>query len=267
MTSVLDIRQVYLEYGSKIALNRISFSVNEAEFFIVIGPNGSGKTSLVKVISGIIPPRSGDIMLLGCPMRQFSRRMLARNIAVVSQAIPDDIPFTVAETVLLGRSPSLGLLEMESRRDVEIAEQAMAFTRVTHLAKRRMHHLSGGERQRVLIARAICQQPRILVLDEPTASLDLAHQIQVMDLMEQLRRTQDVTIVMVSHDLNLSAMYADRMLLMKDGNRVELGRPSDVMTSELLERIYECALLVDENPFTRTPRVIQSPRQWGHLSS
>jgi len=173
--------------------------------------------------------------------------------------MPMDFPFTVEETVLMGRSPVLGLTSFEGPADIATAREAMAFTEVAHLARRRLDQLSGGERQRAVIARAICQQPRIILLDEPTASLDPAHQIRIMDLMEKLRREYGVTVIMVSHDLNLAALYGDRLLLLGD-NRVEMaGPPAEVLTYELLERVYGCVLLVDKSPLGGVPRVTPVP--------
>jgi iron complex transport system ATP-binding protein len=153
----------------------------------------------------------------------------------------------------------MSLLAIEKRKDLELAERAMAFTNVQHLAGRRFDQLSAGERQRVLISRAICQQTRIIVLDEPTAPLDLAHQINVMDLLERLRKEDEITIVMVSHDLNLAALYADRLLLLKEGSVVGLGKPEEVLTFQTLEQAYGCVLLVDENPVKKVPRVTLVP--------
>ena len=261
MKPALVVQDLSLSYGKRPVLDGVSFSVQEGEFFIVIGPNGSGKTTLMKAVSGAIRPRKGEVEILGRPLRSYSGKALARNIAVVPQAAPADIPFTVAEVVLMGRSPHLSLLGLERRKDREIAEQAMSFTNVEHLAGRKLDELSAGERQRVLIARAVCQQPRIIVLDEPTASLDPAHQVHIMDLMEQLRSGEGITVLMVSHDLNLAAMYADRLLLMKQGSVVSLGEPADVLTYQTLEQTYGCVLLVDENPLKRVPRVTLVPKK------
>jgi iron complex transport system ATP-binding protein len=246
-------------YGHRLVLDSVTFSVHEGEFFVIIGPNGSGKTTLVKAISGAFRPKKGEIEILGCSLRNTSRRVLARNVAVVPQTSPPDVPFTAAEVVLMGRAPHLGLLEIEKRKDLKSAERAMSFTKVQHLAGRRLDQLSAGERQRVLIARAVCQQPRIIILDEPTAPLDLAHQIQVMDLLERLRNEKGVTVIMVSHDLNLAAMYADRLLLLKEGRVAGLGRPEDVLTFQILEQAYGCVLLVDDNPVKKVPRVTLVP--------
>jgi iron complex transport system ATP-binding protein len=259
MKTALAAKDLSHSYGRTSVLNAISFSVQEGEFFIILGPNGSGKTTLVRTISGSLRLKRGQMEILGRPIGSYSGKALARSVAVVTQTPPADVPFTVAEVVLMGRSPHLSLLAIEKRQDLESAERAMSFTNVQHLAERRCNQLSAGERQRVFIARAICQQPRIIVLDEPTASLDLAHQIHVMDLLERLRNEEGVTIIMVSHDLNLAAMYADRLMLLKGGGVVSLGKPEEVLTFQTLERVYGCVLLVDENPVKKVPRVTLVP--------
>jgi len=253
------LQHLSLLYGNRPVLNDVSFSVIEGEFFVIIGPNGSGKTTLVKAMSGAVRPQRGDVQILGRPLRGYSGKALAQCVAMVPQVAPVDIPFTVAEVVLMGRSPHLPWMGLEQRIDLEIAERAMHFTHVAHLAGRKLDHLSAGERQRVLIARAICQQPRILLLDEPTSALDLAHQVQIMDLLDQLRNDEGITVVVVSHDLNLAALYADRLLLMKEGGVVALGEPGEVLTFEILEDTYGCALLVDKNPVKGVPRITVVP--------
>lgn len=261
MKPALTLDQLHLSYGRRKVLNDISVTVEEGEFFIIIGPNGSGKTSLLKTAFGAVRPQQGEVRILGRPLRAYSGRKLAQVVAVVPQAAPADIPFTVAEVVLMGRSPHLPWLGLERQQDRETARRAMQFTHVAHLAGRRLEHLSAGERQRVLIARAICQQPRLLVLDEPTSALDLAHQVQIMDLLAELRSDEGVTVVMVSHDLNLAALYADRLLLMKEGNVVSMGEPAQVLTFDTLEEAYGCVLLVDENPLKKVPRITLVPKR------
>jgi iron complex transport system ATP-binding protein len=176
--------------------------------------------------------------------------------------VATDIPFTVQEVVLMGRSPHLGLMGLEQPRDLELAMEAMTVTRVNHLARRPLIQLSGGELQRVIIARALCQQPRLLLLDEPTAALDPAHQVSIMDLMAQLRAERGLTVVMVSHDLNLAAMYGQQLLLMQEGKSMHSGPPAEVLTYEKLEQVYGCAMLVDENPLGRVPRVTLVPKRF-----
>jgi iron complex transport system ATP-binding protein len=159
----------------------------------------------------------------------------------------------------MGRAPYNSTLGIESEKDHLISEQAMTFTQVAHLAERKLDQISGGEQQRVFIARAICQQPKMLLLDEPTASLDLAHQVRIMDLMERLKTEKGITIVMVSHDINLAAMYADQLLLMRDGQCVRMGSPNQILNFKTLEETYGCTLLVDESPLGNLPRVTVVP--------
>lgn len=266
--NVATVQGLGVRYGEQEILADLSFSVASGEFFVVIGPNGSGKTTLLKGLARLVSPWQGEITLFGKSLAAYGRQELARLVAVVPQQVPFDFPFTVAETVLMGRSPHLGLLEAEKAADYELAEAAMRFTDVLHLARRRLDQLSGGERQRVIIARAICQQPRLLLLDEPTASLDPAHQVQIMDLLERLRAESGVTVMMVSHDLNLAAMYGTTLLLLKDGAIVQLGPPAEVLTASLLTVVYGCAMHVGERSLPGLPLVLPVPgKMSGRLSA
>ena len=259
--TLIDLNQVTLRYGAQPVIQEVSAQIAQGEFFVIIGPNGAGKTTLLKALAGLHPLHTGEIRIRQRPISDYGRKELARTLALVPQQVTADFPFTVAETVLMGRYPHLGLLAVESKKDLEMAEQAMAFTEVQHLAGRRLGQLSGGERQRVTIARAICQQSQVLLLDEPTASLDPAHQLRIMDLMERLRGKEQVTVVMVSHDLNLAASYADRLLLLQAGRVEFIGSPREVLTGERLSRSYDCTLLVDEHPLLGTPRINLVPER------
>lgn len=259
MKPAVRLDQVNVGYGQHLILQDLSFAVPAGSFFIIIGPNSAGKTTLAKTLAGQLRPQRGEVEILGRPLASYSRRALARRVAVVPQYIPLDIPFTVLEVVLMGRSPHLPLAGLETRRDLEIAADAMEATQVSHLAHRRLNQLSGGERQRAIIARAICQQPEIIILDEPTASLDLAHQVRIMDLLEDLRETRGFTVIMISHDLNLAAMYADTLLLLDQGQVAATGDPAAVLTYEHLEQTYGCVLLVGENPLMHKPQVTLVP--------
>ncbi len=249
-------------YDGSTVLKNLSFTVNTGEFFIVIGPNGSGKTTLMKIIAGFIKSRGGELEIKGRPIKTIKRKMLARQIAFVPQQVPTDFPFAVEDVVLFGRSPHLGTFGLESRKDILLAQQAMKFTEVSHLARRRLNQLSGGESQRVFIARAICQDPDIIVLDEPTASLDIAHQLRIMDMMEKMKKEKNITVIMVSHDVNLAAMYADKLMLINAGQQVRVGPPGEVLTYKTLESVYGCPLLVDENPLDKLPRVTPVPGRY-----
>ena len=259
--TAIQVNDLSLAYGTETVLHRLYFTVTAGEFFLVIGPNGSGKSSLIRLLAGLLPPSAGEIAIFGRQQPWPNRREFARRVALLPQQIPAEFPFKVAETVLMGRSPHLRPWEFEGEGDRRLAAEAMAFTGVDHLAGRRLDQLSGGERQRVFIAQALCRQPRLLLLDEPTAALDPAHQIMILDLLDRLRREQGVTVVMVSHDLNLAAMYGDRLLLLDQGRLAGLGPPATVLNRERLEKCYRCALLVDENPLGGVPRVIPIPEK------
>jgi iron complex transport system ATP-binding protein len=240
----------------------MNFEVEAGKFFIIIGPNGSGKTTLLRLLVGLLPLKNGHISVLDKSIKDYSVRGLARHMAYVPQSVPVEFPFSVTQVVLMGRAPHLGLMGFEGEDDLRLAREAMNITDVAHLADRRLDQLSGGEQQRVFIARAICQQPKIILLDEPTAALDLSHQVRLMDLMERLKSDQGVTVVMVSHDLNMAAMYADQLLLISQGRIARSGPPHEVINYELLEQVYGCTLVVDQSPLGDYPRVHLVPRRY-----
>ena len=262
MTIAIAVRKLTHTFGDGAVLEGIDFEVPTGRFFIIIGPNGSGKTTLLKLVSGLLTLQKGDVTILTKPLADYSARSLARQIAYVPQQVPVEFAFSVTEIVLMGRAPHLGLLGFEGQEDHELARQAMDLAGVAHLAQRRLNQLSGGEQQRVFVARAICQQPRIMLLDEPTAALDLAHQVRLMDLMERLKAKRKMTVVMVSHDLNLAAMYADQILLLDEGRMARLGAPGEVLDYALLEKVYGCPLLVDDSPLGKYPRVHLVPGRY-----
>jgi iron complex transport system ATP-binding protein len=262
MRKILDIKNISLSLRDKLILHHVSFSITAGEFFVIIGPNGAGKTSLLKVLAGLQKAQQGSVAIKDKDISKYRRRNLSQIMAIVPQQIEVGFPFTVADTVIMGRSPHLGILGMEGKNDFHIAEEAMKFTEVSHLAERKLHQLSGGELQRVIIARAICQQPEIILLDEPTTALDPSHQLKIMDLMEKFRQEQGTTIIMVSHDLNLASMYGERLLLLKDGRVVKTGDPKSVLDAELLEQSYGCRMQVDESPIGQVARVTPIPEKY-----
>ncbi|SHF18089.1 iron complex transport system ATP-binding protein [Desulfacinum infernum DSM 9756] len=262
MKEAAVVQDVSVSYDRDEVIRNLTFSVRMGEFFIIAGPNGSGKSTLLKTLAGLLRPSRGRISLFGRSLESYGRRRLSHTVAYMPQTVPLDFPFTVAEVVLMGRSPHLGLFQLEGRTDMEKAREAMERTHVAHLAGRPMDRLSGGERQRVFLAQALCQEPRLLLLDEPTAALDLKHQVHLMDLLEELRGDKEITIVMVTHDINLAAMYGDTVLLLKDGRSVSLGPPAEVLTFDALEAAYGCVVLVDESPLGRFPRITPVPRRY-----
>jgi len=262
MIPAFAVENLSYAFGTQSVLKNLCFSVPQGTVFIIIGPNGAGKTTLIKLMAGILKMQTGQIEILNTPIGAYPQKKLAKVSAYVPQGLPVGFPFTVEETVLLGRAPHQKALGLASRNDLDIARQAMKFTQVTHFARRKLDQLSGGEQQRVLIARALCQQPQVMLLDEPTASLDLSHQIRIMDLMERLKAEKGVTVVMVSHDVNLAAMYGDQLLLLNAGQIVCMGSPNEVLNFNTLEETYDCKLLVDKSPLGDLPRVTVVPHKF-----
>jgi iron complex transport system ATP-binding protein len=205
----------------------------------ILGPNGSGKTTLLRLLSGTRRPTSGRVRLGQRPLDELSRRDVARQIAVVPQETELAFEYTAIEIVLMGRHPHLGLFAVEGPDDIRIARDAMASTGTSHLADRPFHQLSGGEKQRVVIAAALAQSATLLLLDEPTASLDLGYQLEVSSLLERLNREQGVTMALSTHDLNLAASICRDLILMRDGRVVATGPTADVLTPENVQRLYD----------------------------
>ncbi|MFO7802264.1 MAG: ABC transporter ATP-binding protein [Desulfovermiculus sp.] len=249
-------------YDRVQVLDSVSFSVSKGELLVLIGPNGSGKSTLLKALSGILRPEAGEVEVLGRDIRSQSRQEMARKVALVPQQGTANTSYTVLETVLMGRYPHQGLLGMESRRDMQVAREAMHSTRIEPLQKRLLGQLSGGELQRVLIARALCQEPEIMLLDEPTSALDLAHQVRIMDLLEELHAEHELTVIMAAHDLNLASLYGQRILLLRGGEVAGYGPPRSVLTFENLEAVFGCVLLVDESSLDQLPRITVIPGRY-----
>jgi len=252
---IIALEDIGFRYNEQWVLRHISFAVSTGEFMGIIGPNGSGKTTLLKIIDGIFCPPEGDIHISGISCRHFKRIDLARRIAVVPQETLMTFPFTVQEIVLMGRSPHLGKLNFERKKDFRIAEESMTATDTVSFRNRSITTLSGGERQRVLIARALAQEPQILLLDEPTALLDIRHQMDFFDLIKKLNKNQSLTVIAVTHDINLASTYCDRVMLLKSGHMHGIGSPSDVITESNIKEVYEANVMVDQNPVTGKPRV------------
>ncbi|MDF0666989.1 MAG: ABC transporter ATP-binding protein [Nitrospira sp.] len=247
--------------GADWILDGVGFQVNVGEVLGIVGPNGSGKTSLIKILANILSPHQGTVRLFADDLAALMPQDMARLIAHVPQDTQQSFPFTVAETVMMGRFAQRrhtlwsGGFSWEDEADIAVAAQAMATVDIAHLAKRLVPDLSGGERQRTVIARALAQSPMVLLLDEPTAFLDLQHQIDICRVIRQLKEERGLTIVLVSHDLNLVSQYCDRILLLDRGRVARLGSPAEVIEPGTLEAVYRCRVLVDRHPGTGLPRV------------
>ena len=271
MAPIFELEKIGFKYGEKRVLQEVTLTVAKGEFFGILGPNGSGKSTLLNLIDGIGMPCEGRIRLKGIPPATMKRMALARLVAVVPQEASWIFPLTVEEVVLMGRTPHMGPLAFESKKDLAMARSAMEATDLLPFASRLMESLSGGERQRVLIARALAQEPEVILLDEPTSSLDIAHQIRTFDLIRSFSRSAGLTVVAVTHDMNLAALYCDRIALLKEGCLHSLGRPGEVITESSIREVFGVNVVVDRHPLTGLPRVTllgsHSPNQESRCES
>ena len=252
---MLKIQNVSVSYGPREILHNISMDVQSGEVLALIGPNGAGKSTLVRAVSGVIP-YTGQVHTNGEDFASLNSMQRARYIATVPQAVSMPPAYTVWETVLFGRTPYLGFLGQASRRDEEIARQSLQRVSALPFADRRVGELSGGEQQRVLLARALCQSTPILLLDEPTAHLDLQYQVSLLELVSELAHKDSLAVLVALHDLNLAAHYADRIALMVAGNIKAMGKPKEVLQPELIADAYCLPVQVVKHPFLDIPLVL-----------
>jgi iron complex transport system ATP-binding protein len=241
--------------GRPFTVDGLDFDVGAGEILGVIGPNSAGKTTLVRLLTRVLTPAAGDILLDGTSLARLGARELASRVAVVPQELPHGFPFTVEQLVLMGRYPHGPGRFFETAHDHAIARDAMGAVGVADLARAPLDELSGGERQRAVLARALAQRPRVLVLDEPTAHLDLRYQGACGALLRRLSAEHGVTVVLVSHDLNFAAELADRLLLLSAGRVAALGPPDDVLDAERLARVFGARVVVERSATTNRPYV------------
>ncbi len=243
-------------YGEKIVISDISFEVKTGDFLGIIGPNGSGKSTLLRLMSKIITPQKGKVVFENTDLKEMSLKNLSRRIAFVPQDTIVNFSYTSKEIVLLGRIPHLKRLQHERKLDYEIADKALELTGSSYLKNRYINELSAGERQRIFISRALAQEPSLILLDEPTSHLDIGHQIQLLDLLKKLNKENNLTIIIVLHDLNLASEYCDSLLLLDKGRIYKQGSPVDVLTYQNIEKVYQTLVVVKENPISSKPYCI-----------
>ena len=261
----LDIDGIDCSYGSVNVLNNITFKVSSGEFLGILGPNGSGKTTLLKSISRVLEPLKGTILLDASNIYEMKSVDVAKQMAVVPQITPMTFDFTTLEVVLMGRHPHMpSRFKMETKEDVAVAKRSMELTNTWKFADRPVTELSGGERQRVIIARALTQEPQVLLLDEPTTHLDIGNQLEIMDLIKDLCETKKLLIVAVFHDFNLAARYCDSIILLKKGKIVAAGKADETLTSENIKEVFGVDTLVKRHPVTGSLHVIPISRPRNH---
>ena len=258
MSALVVFRDVAFAYprperarSRRFAFEQLTFSIEAGEVFGVIGPNSAGKTSLLRLLTRVLEPARGEVLVDGRPVRSLAHWELARQVAVVPQEAPRPFPFTVEQLVLMGRYPHAPGRFFETESDTMVAREAMSATGTLALASLPLEQLSGGERQRAMLARALAQEPRLLVLHEPTSHLDLRYQAETAELLRRLNRERGVTILLVSHDLNLAAELCDRLLLLHEGRVAAVGAPADVLDQSRLEHVFGCRVIVDKSPTAR----------------
>jgi iron complex transport system ATP-binding protein len=237
---ILEARGLAYRYpgAAAAAVSGVDLALRSGQLLALVGPNGSGKTTLLRLLVGALPPERGEARLLGRPVRAFERRERARSIAVVAQREEPAFPLRVREAVMLGRYPYLGPWGAPGRGDREAVERALERTDALHLASRWVATLSGGEWQRVRLARALAQEPRALVLDEPSANLDVAHEMALFELVAELVRTQDLAALVVTHHVNLAARFAGHLVVLAQGKVVASGPPAAVITPAVIEPVF-----------------------------
>jgi iron complex transport system ATP-binding protein len=252
---MLEMRDISVNYGPCAVLHGVSFVLGEGMMIALLGPNGAGKTTLIKALNGTLPTAGGDVLLDGQPLSTFARRQIARRIAVVAQENETKFPVTVLEFVLSGRFARGTAFGWETAEDVAVAENALAVCDLANYGMRLMNELSGGERQRVVLARAIATEAKILLLDEPTANLDLAHQAMMFKLVRERCKSAGYSAIVITHDLNLAAVFADWILMLKDGRIFAMGRPEEVLTESNIGEVFGVSVLLDTHPASGNVRV------------
>lgn len=253
---MIRVRDVKKSFDGQPVLQGIGFSVEPGEIYGIIGPNGSGKSTLLRLLSGVDQPDAGEIHLDGRAAGSYSRRKLARFMAVLEQDALPPIGFTVRDIIEMGRYPHQNWLGRESKDAGALIAGIMDKLNLAELAERTADRLSGGERQRAALGKAMAQEPRLLLLDEPTTFLDIGYQLQMMDYVREWRRDSGLTVAAVLHDLNLAAQYCDRILMLKDGRKVAEGRPWEVLRADLIEEVYGTRPIVVEHPVTGVPQIL-----------
>jgi len=256
MNSILNVENVEFSYDKLPMLENIDFNVPAGSFVSILGPNGSGKTTLLKNLCGLLVPKNGTVALRNRKISSFKQKEFAKTVAVVHQSSEIGFSFSVFDTVLMGRFPYIKKLQGEKMEDIKIAEEAMKNTGIWHLKEKDVREISGGERQRVMIARALTQEPELLILDEPISNLDIKFQISILRLCKKLNKEKGITIVTTLHDINLAGEYSDYILLLNKGKVVVQDEPKKVLTMENIEEVYGVKVEILSRGESKFPYII-----------
>lgn len=260
MSPAFEFEHVSAGYNRTTVLRDMHFAVAEGEMVALLGPNGAGKSTLLRVLTGLHQPSAGKVRIFGQDVCRLQALDRSRLIAVVPQELKTPMAYTVEELVLMGRAALLNPWQAPTAADRLVVERAMVYTDVSDLRDRPLEALSGGEKQRAVIAMALAQEPRVIVMDEPTTHLDLNHSLEIMQIIERLNRNQRVTVLMTSHDLNLAAEFCQRLILMDHGALIADGAPSEVLREDVLRDVYHCDIRVGQEPHTGAVLVLPARR-------
>ncbi len=256
----LQVQRAYFSYLDGLVLHNINLSIQAGEIVGLLGPNGSGKTTLIKLASGVLKPNQGELKLDGSSLSQLSRKSIARSVAVVPQQFNIPFAFTTTEVVMLGRTPFFRAFAEESEIDKQFVSNALELVGIGELKERRFDELSGGERQKVILAMALAQQPKLLLLDEPTVHLDITHQVEILELVRRLNIERGLTVIAAMHDLNLASLYFDRLILLKEGRVSADGTPAQVLTEDGIREVFSASVKVEPHPVTGVPHIVIMPK-------
>jgi len=256
----LQIQQVCFSYLDGLVLHDINLSVEAGEMVGLLGPNGSGKTTLIKIAGGILKPNQGEIRLGGSSLSQLSRKSIARSVAAGPQQFHIPFAFTTGEVVMLGRIPFIRAFAGEATGDKQVVAAAIELAGVGQLTQRCFDELSGGERQKVILAMALAQQPKLLLLDEPIVHLDISHQVETLELVRRLNVEQGLTVIAAMHDLNLASLYFDRLILLKEGRVSADGTPAQVLTEARIREVFSASVRVESHPAGGVPHIVVMPK-------
>jgi iron complex transport system ATP-binding protein len=257
--NIIETQNVFFAYNTKLVLQDISFNLKQGEFLGIIGPNGAGKSTILRLIFGFLKPTRGMITIFGETITHIEPRQIAKKIAFVPQETHFALNFTVEDIVMMGRYPYLRAFQKENKIDYEARDHALEYTNVQSFRKRMINSLSSGERQRVVLARALAQEPTILILDEPTSHLDLHHQYAIMELLKKLNK-EGMSIIVVNHDLNLASLYCERLILMHQGKVFKQGSPGELITERTLKEVYQTEVKVMKHPYKDVPHILLKPK-------
>lgn len=261
MKALYAINDISGGYGVIPVIKKVSFNIQRGDFLGIIGPNGSGKSTLLRLMSRALLPQCGELLLEGSPVKELRLKEFCRKVAFVPQETLINFSFSAEEIVLMGRIPHLKRLQTETKYDLAAAQKALALTDTLNLRQRPINELSAGERQRVIIAKALAQEPFLLILDEPTSHLDIGHQARIMNLLRQLNRKEELSIVIVLHDLNLASEYCRRLILLNEGMIFKQGAPEEVLTYQNIEEVYKTVVVADKNPISKKPFILLTSQE------